>query len=84
MQDKLHGASRYIVDTYFAINSFAVGVQAMEFELIRRFRDEAVLFYPTLEKPTGKWKVVTLSMFGDMICLIILKKYLKFNKIYFN
>ena len=55
MQDKLHQASRYIVaDAYFSKNSFAVGIQAMEFELISRFRHDAVLFYPTLEKPTGK------------------------------
>ena len=55
MQDKLREASRYIVaDAYFSKNSFVVGVQAMEFDLISRFRNDAVLFYPTLEKPTGK------------------------------
>ena len=55
MQDKLHEASRYIVaDAYFSKNSFAVGLQAMKFDLISRFRHDAILFYPTLEKPTGK------------------------------
>ena len=55
MQDKLHQASCYIVaDAYFSKKSFAVGIQAMEFELISRFRHDAVLFYPTLEKSTGK------------------------------
>ena len=55
MQDKLHEASRYIVaDAYFSKNSFVVGLQAMKFDLISRLRHDAVLFYPTLEKPTGK------------------------------
>ena len=55
MQDKLNEASRYIVaDAYFSKNSFAAGLQAMKFELISRFRHDAVLFYPTLEKPRGK------------------------------
>ena len=55
MHDKLRGASRYIVaDASFSKNSFAVVVQAMEFDLINRFRNDAVLFYPTLEKPKSK------------------------------
>ncbi len=55
MQDKLHEASRYIVaDAYFSKNSFAVGLQAMKFDLISRFRHDAILLYPTLEKPMGK------------------------------
>ncbi len=55
MRGKLHRASRYIVaDAYFAKSNFAAGVQKMEFHLVSRFRDDAVLYYPTLEKPTGK------------------------------
>ena len=31
-----------------------MGLKEMDFHLVSRFRDDAVLFYPTLEKPTGK------------------------------
>ena len=55
MQDKLHRASRYMVaDAYFAKNNFVTGLQEMKFDLVCRFRDDAALYYPTLQKPTGK------------------------------
>mgnify|MGYP000907793755 CR=1 FL=1 len=55
MKDKLQSVSRYVVaDAYFSKTNFAAGLKEMDFHLISRFRDDAVLFYPTLEKPTGK------------------------------
>jgi len=55
MQEKLHRASRHVVaDAYFAKNNFVTGLQEMKFDLVSRFRDDAVLYYPTLQKPTGK------------------------------
>ena len=55
MRDKLHRASRYVVaDAYFAKNNFVTGLQEMKFDLVSRFRDDAALYYPTLQKPTGK------------------------------
>lgn len=55
MQEKLHRASRYVVaDAYFAKNNFVTGLQEMKFDLVSRFRDDAALYYPTLQKPTGK------------------------------
>ena len=55
MQEKLHRASRHVVaDAYFAKNNFVTGLQEMKFDLVCRFRDDAALYYPTLQKPTGK------------------------------
>ena len=55
MEEKLHKISPYVVaDSYFSKISFASGLKEMDFHLISRFRDDAVLFYPTLEGPTGK------------------------------
>ena len=55
MQEKLHRASRHVVaDAYFAKNNFVTGLQEMKFDLVSRFRDDAALYYPTLQKPTGK------------------------------
>jgi len=55
MKDELVKASSYVVaDAYFAKNNFVTGLQQMNFELISRLRDDAALFYPTLEKPSGK------------------------------
>ncbi len=55
MQEELHKASHYVVaDAYFSKANFASGLKEMDFHLVSRFRDDAVLFYPTLEKPTGK------------------------------
>jgi hypothetical protein len=55
MKEKLQRASHYVVaDAYFSKSSFAMGLKEMNFDLVSRLRDDAVLFYPTLEKPTGK------------------------------
>jgi len=55
MEKKLHKISPYVVaDAYFSKISFATGLKEMGLHLVSRFRDDAVLFYPTLEKPTGK------------------------------
>ena len=55
MREKLHRASRHVVaDAYFAKNNFVTGLQEMKFDLVSRFRDDAALYYPTLQKPTGK------------------------------
>ena len=55
MKDKLQKESPYIVaDAYFAKYKFVSGLQEQGFHLVSRFRDDAVLFYPTVEKPTGK------------------------------
>ena len=55
MKNKLQSVSRYVVaDAYFSKTNFAAGLEELDFHLISRFRDDAVLFYPTLEKPTGK------------------------------
>jgi len=55
MRDKLHRTSRYVAtDAYFAKNNFVTGLQEMKFDLVSRFRDDATLYYPTLQKPTGK------------------------------
>ena len=55
MKDKLQKESPYVVaDAYFAKYKFASGLREQGFHLVSRFRDDAVLFYPTVEKPTGK------------------------------
>ncbi len=55
MKEKLQRVSRYLVaDAYFSKNSFWMGLKEMGFHLVSRFRDDAVIFYPTLEKPTCK------------------------------
>jgi hypothetical protein len=55
MKEKLHRASRYVVaDAYFSKSNFTSGIQEPGFDLISRFRDDAVFFYPTREEPTGK------------------------------
>src|SRR5690554_4462344 len=55
MEEKLHKISPYVVaDAYFSKISFVSGLEDMNLHLISRFRDDAVLFYPTQEKPTGK------------------------------
>ena len=52
---KLRKASSYVVvDVYFAKYKFVKGLQEQGFHLVSRFLDDAVLFYPTIEKPTGK------------------------------
>lgn len=55
MKDKLHTLSHSIVaDAYFAKHNFVKGLEALDFYLVSRFRDDAQLMYPTQEKPTGR------------------------------
>lgn len=55
MMEKLQRASHIVVaDAYFSKSSIAMGLKEMNFDLVSRLRDDAVLFYHTLEKPTGK------------------------------
>ncbi|WP_413777229.1 transposase [Anaerorudis cellulosivorans] len=55
MQEKLHRASRYVLaDAYFAKNNFVTGLQELEFNPVSRFRDDAALYYPKLQKPTSE------------------------------
>lgn len=54
-KDKLLTASaRVVADAYFSKKNFVDGLSNMGFQLISRFRDDAVLFYPTTQIPTGK------------------------------
>jgi len=55
MKDEILPITKYIVaDSYFSKYNFSKGIQKLGFQLISRFRDDAVLFYPTQEKSTGK------------------------------
>ncbi|WP_321436018.1 transposase [uncultured Bacteroides sp.] len=52
---KLQKVTRHIVaDAYFSKKNFTDGLAKLGFHLISRFRDDAVLFYPTTQQPTGK------------------------------
>lgn len=52
---KLLGVTKHIVaDAYFSKKNFTDGLVKFGFHLISRFRDDAVLFYPTTQPPTGK------------------------------
>lgn len=55
MRDKLHRTSRYVVaDAYFAKSNFVTGLQEMQFDLVSRFRDDAALYYPTLQNQRAR------------------------------
>ncbi|KAA6327204.1 hypothetical protein EZS27_023792 [termite gut metagenome] len=55
MKEKLQRLSHYVVaDAYFTKSNFVEGVKRQGFHLVSRFRNDAVLFYPTIEKTTGK------------------------------
>ncbi len=41
-------------DAYFSKSTFVTGLRNMEFHMVSRLRNDAVLFYPTLGQPTGK------------------------------
>jgi hypothetical protein len=58
MKEKLQRLTNYVVeDAYFSKSNFVAGIGQLGFHLVSRFRDDAVLFYPTLEKTTGKrWR----------------------------
>jgi len=51
MLEKLLKESRYVIaDAYFAKNNFVTGLQAMKFDPVSRFRDDAALYYPSTAK----------------------------------
>ena len=54
LKEKLQKISRLVVaDAFFSKETF-VNPLKEGFHVISRFRNDAVLFYPTLQKPTGK------------------------------
>ena len=86
MQNKLRGASRYIVaDAYFSKNSFAIGIQAMEFELISRFRNDAFFSIPPWRNLLVKEGDLN-SMMGRLIWQILInlefKRFLSIKESY--
>lgn len=55
LKEKLQKISRLIVaDAFFSKETFVNLPLKEGFHVISRFRNDAVLFYPTLQKPTGK------------------------------
>ncbi len=55
LKEKLQKISRLVVaDAFFSKETFVNPLLKEGFHVISRFRNDAVLFYPTLQKPTGK------------------------------
>lgn len=55
LKEKLQRISRLIVaDAFFSKETFVNPLLKEGFHVISRLRNDAVLFYPTLQKPTGK------------------------------
>ena len=55
LKEKLQKISRLIVaDAFFSKETFVNPLLKEGFHVISRLRNDAVLFYPTLQKPTGK------------------------------
>ena len=54
-KDKLQSISRTVVaDAFFSKETFITPMCENDFHVISRFRNDVVLYYPTLEKKTGK------------------------------
>lgn len=54
-KDKLQGISRTVVaDAFFSKETFITPMCEGDFHVISRFRNDVVLYYPTLEKKTRK------------------------------
>ena len=54
-KDKLQSVSRTVVaDAFFSKETFITPMCENDFHVISRFRNDVVLYYPTLEKKTGK------------------------------
>ena len=54
-KDKLQSISRTVVaDAFFSKETFITPMCESDFHVISRFRNDVVLYYPTLEKKTGK------------------------------
>lgn len=55
MRDRLQSISKFLVaDAFFAKNTFIVPLLDQGFHVVSRLRNDAALWYPTQEKPTGK------------------------------
>ena len=55
MKDKLQPISKLLVaDAFFAKNTFVLPLLEEGFHVVSRLRNDAALWYPTTEKPTGK------------------------------
>ena len=53
--DKLQSLSKTLVaDAFFSKETFITPMRESDFHVISRFRNDVVLYYPTLEKKTGK------------------------------
>ena len=54
-KDKLQSISRTVVaDAFFSKETFITPMCENDFHVISRFRNDVILYYPTLEKKTGK------------------------------
>lgn len=55
MKDRLQPISkRLVADAFFAKNTFVLPLLEEGFHVVSRMRNDAALWYPTTEKPTGK------------------------------
>ena len=54
-REQIHRISNIVVaDAFFSKSTFVTPMYDNGFHIISRFRNDAVLFYPTTEKPTGR------------------------------
>ena len=54
-REQIHRISNIVVaDAFFSKSTFITPMCNSGFHIISRFRNDAVLFYPTAEKPTGR------------------------------
>lgn len=54
-REQIHRISNIVVtDAFFSKSTFITPMCNIGFHIISRFRNDAVLFYPTAEKPTGR------------------------------
>ena len=54
-KDKLQSLSRTVVaDAFFSKETFITPMCENDFHVISRFRNDVILYYPTLEQKTGK------------------------------
>ena len=55
MKDRLQAISKYLVaDAFFSKKTFILPLLGKGFHVVSRLRNDAALWYPTKEKPTGK------------------------------
>ena len=76
-KDKIQSISRTVVaDAFFSKETFITPMCENDFHIISRFRNDVILYYPTLEKITGMQESQTVSqptskswIFTSMRCL---------------